>query len=89
MYAKLQTEAYVPGAGSLGTTFPSNTKTLENLSMVTHDTSLSITFTYRGIKKELLVPHTNVVLMDVAPEESPKSPSPAIVGTLSELRDSA
>ncbi len=69
-YARLQTEAYVVGAGGLGSVFPSQSKTLENLTMLAQDSTLSIAFTYRGLKKELLIPYANVVLMEVAPENN-------------------
>lgn len=73
IYARLQTEAYVPGAGGLGTVFPSQTKTLEGLEMTSGDGSLIMSFTYRGLKKELEIPKTNVVVMELAPEEAKKS----------------
>jgi len=69
-YARLQTNAYVVGAGELGTVFPIPNKTLENLSMSAQDGALSISFRYRGLAKELLIPYGNVVLMEVSPEAS-------------------
>lgn len=69
-YARLQTNAYVVGAGELGTVFPLPNKTLDNLSMTTQDSGLNISFTYRGLQKELLIPYGNVVIMELAPEPS-------------------
>lgn len=69
VYARLQTEAYVTGAGSLGTVFPPQSKTLEGLDMSVEEVGLTIKFTYRGFKKELLIPLGNVVLMEVISEE--------------------
>lgn len=82
IYAKLQTEAYIPGAGALGTTFPPNTKTLENLTMTADDTTLAVSFTYRGLKKKLLIPFGNVILMEVAPgTESTSIKAPVLEST--------
>lgn len=70
LYARLQTEAYVVGAGSLGNVFPSQSKTLKNLSMTALDQGLNISFEYSGLKKELLIPLANVILMELAPESN-------------------
>ena len=76
-YARLQTEAYVVGAGGLGTVFPPMGKTFESLNMQTTDLGLNISFLYKGLRKELLIPYGNVVLMELEPEskknESKKS----------------
>ncbi len=74
-YARLQTEAYVTGAGSLGNVFPSQNKTLESLSMSTQVEGLNISFIYRGLKKELLIPYANVIIMELAPVEESKKPT--------------
>lgn len=74
-YARLQTEAYVVGAGGLGTVFPPLGKTFDNISMKTTDLGLSISFLYKGLKKELLIPYGNVVLMELAPEDKKKNES--------------
>lgn len=71
LYARLQTNAYLPGAGELGSVFPSQTKTLDNLNMSVSALGLEISFSYRGLNKNALVPLANVVLMDVVPEEKP------------------
>lgn len=81
IYAKLQTEAHVPSAGGLGTVFPPQSKTLEHLSMTALESVLSISFTYRGVKKELLVPYGNVVLMEVAPSDSDRPPLYQVLNT--------
>ena len=73
-YARLQTGAYVVGAGELGTVLPPNTKTLSELTMHTSESALHVNFIYRGIKKELMIPFGNVILMELSPEEAkPKS----------------
>jgi hypothetical protein len=66
-YARLQTSAYVPGAGELGNVIPSPNKTLESLEMAATDAGLEIKFTYKGLKKDILVPYANVVLVELAP----------------------
>ena len=68
-YARLQTEAYVVGAGGLGTVFPPLGKTFDKLTMNTSDLGLSIKFLYKGLQKDLLIPYGNVVLMELEPEE--------------------
>ena len=68
-YARLQTEAYIPGTGGLGTVFPPPGKTLENLVMTALDSAMYISFNYKGIARELLVPYGNVVLMELSPIE--------------------
>jgi hypothetical protein len=67
-YARLQTNAYIVGAGELGTVFPVPNKTLDGLTMNTSKEGLSIKFAYRGIRKELLIPYGNVILMELAPD---------------------
>lgn len=71
VYARLHAGAYVPGAGELGTTFPSQSKTLENLSMNTAELGLHISFTYRGVNKEVIIPAANVIIMELATDEKP------------------
>lgn len=71
IYARLHQGAYAPGAGELGSVFPPQSKTLENLNLTAVDQGLIIDFTYRGIKQELLVPSANIVIMSLAPEEKP------------------
>lgn len=68
-YARLQTSAYVIGAGELGVVFPNPNKTLDQLEMQTTNDGLDIKFIYRGVKKNLLVPYANVALMELAPED--------------------
>lgn len=68
-YARLQTEAYVVGAGGLGTVFPPLGKTFDKLTMNTTDLGLNIRFLYKGLQKDLLIPYGNVVLLELAPEE--------------------
>lgn len=76
LYAKLQTRAFLPGAGDLGDVFPSPNKALDNLSMVSYGADgLTVSFTYRGIKKEMWVPSSNVAFADLAPEPSPVATS--------------
>jgi hypothetical protein len=65
-YARLQTGAYVTGAGELGSVFPTPNKTLENLSMSVSDLGLEIQFKYRGIEKHLLTPLANVIVAELA-----------------------
>ncbi len=66
-YARLQTEAYLPQVGGLGTVFPPNqgSKTLKDLTMAYEGHTLSISFEYLNLKHEILVPMGNVVLMKV------------------------
>jgi len=69
-YARMQTGVYIPGlAGELGTVFPPSNKTLDNLTMVTTVEGLHISFIYKNVGKELLIPYANVALMDLLPEE--------------------
>lgn len=69
-YARLQTGMYIPGlTGELGNTLPPSNKTLDNLDMTALEASLLVSFTYKGIKKEILIPYGNVVLADLVPEE--------------------
>jgi hypothetical protein len=70
-YARLQTNAYVVGAGELGTVFPPQTKVLEGLTMAVSDLGLMISFKYQGHTKELLIPLANVSLMELASELKP------------------
>jgi hypothetical protein len=73
LYAKLQTGAYVVGAGDLGSTFPSQNKTLEDFNMSTDGLLLYIRFKYpKGSSKlhELAVPLANVIVMELDPETS-------------------
>lgn len=69
-YARLHTEAYVPGTGSIGTVLPPSGKTLDNLSMSATDSGLLVEFSFKAVKHEILIPSANVVLMTLAPEES-------------------
>lgn len=65
-YARFHQNLYVPGAGELGTVFPPNTKTLENLSMTAEKEGLYISFIYKALKTELLIPLANVSIMTLA-----------------------
>ena len=72
LYARLQTAIDVPNAMGLGLVFPNQSKTLSDLVMSTDDSVLNVSFSFRGIKKNILIPLSNVVVLDLAPEE-PKS----------------
>jgi hypothetical protein len=62
-YAKTQTALFMPGAGELGSVFPSPAKTLKDLHMeLSQNDSLVIHFTYVGKKFSVLVPSANVTL---------------------------
>lgn len=71
LYARTHASVYLPGVGELGNTFPSQSKTLDNLHMSVSEIGLSISFTYKGINKEGLIPSANVMAMELAPEEKP------------------
>ena len=67
LYARFHAGVYIPGAGDLGSVFPPQTKTLENLDMSIDADGLTIKFLYRGIKTAVLVPSANVVLASLDP----------------------
>lgn len=69
IFARLQTTAHIPSVGNLENTFPPASKNLKDLDMVTTPDGLSIKFNYMSVKKELLVPFANIILMELAPEE--------------------
>ena len=71
LYARTQTNVYIPGVGELGNTFPSQGKTLENLHMTATELGLILSFKYKGFVKEALIPSANVSAMELAPEEKP------------------
>lgn len=66
-YARLHGNAYAPGVGELGNVFPSQSKTLDGLTMTTTDLGLSMEFSYKGVRHELLVPSANIVIMSLGP----------------------
>lgn len=72
-YVRFQTPLYIPNVGDLGNVQPGANKNLNELSMVSEDTFITMTFSFKGIKKELRVPHGNIVAMELAPEEPKKS----------------
>lgn len=72
-YARLHQNGYAPGVGELGNTFPPQSKTLEGLSMEVAVEGLYMTFLYKGIRQELLVPLANIIMMTLAPEDTNKS----------------
>lgn len=75
IYARLQTEAYIPGIGSLGIVLPPQSKSLENLEMTATEYGLSVEFLYAARKTEVLVPYGNIVVMSVMPEKSILKPA--------------
>ncbi len=70
-YARTHQGVYVPDAGELGSTFPPQSKTLDNLTMHTDHLGLLLSFTYRGKHKEVIIPSANVIALVLAPEEKP------------------
>jgi hypothetical protein len=71
-YARLHQNYYSPGVGEMKGTFPSTDKSLDNLVMETDErANLELTFTFRGLKKHILIPAANVAGMDLAPVVAP------------------
>ena len=70
-YARTHQGLHVPGAGDLGNVFPPQSKTLSNLEMTIDELGLHISFEYKKLKNEILVPSANVVLASLFPEEAP------------------
>lgn len=73
-YARTHQNVHVPHTGELGNVFPPQSKTLENLTMTVDSMGLTIEFTFKGLKQELLIPSANVVIMRLLPEEKPVTP---------------
>lgn len=65
-YAKVHEEIFIPGLGSLGTTLPSQSKTVKDLNMYTAVDGLVV----KSGSYEVLIPFANVVLMSLAPATS-------------------
>jgi hypothetical protein len=68
LYARFQTELYVPGAGGLGVSLPSQSKTLDGLTLTADGSYLYVDFKYRGLQESLGIPLTNVSLLKFVPE---------------------
>jgi hypothetical protein len=78
-YVRLHESAYSPATGDLGVVLPSQTKTMDNLSMHVEEIGLFLTFSFRGIRCEMLVPMANVKNMLLAPEDKPPTPAAKVV----------
>lgn len=59
---------YAPGAGELGNVLPPQGKTLDHLEMTYDASGLYATFSYKGIKTNILVPSANIVVMSIFEE---------------------
>lgn len=70
-HATLHQPAHIPGAGTLGATFPPSAKVLQDLKMHVDELGLHISFTYQAQHLEALVPLANVVIMRLVPEAKP------------------
>ena len=71
VYAKTQTNIFVPGAGDLGTVFPPQGKTLAGLTMELDDNgSLVLKFKYNARNHKLVVSSANLVVSSLVSEEN-------------------
>lgn len=67
VYAKTHSNIFVPGIGEMTQTLPPANKTVE-LKMFLTSEGLVLDAARNGVKVEILIPHTNVALMVLAPE---------------------
>lgn len=68
-YARLHQVAHIPFTGELGNVFPPHNKVLDNLEMTVDTMGLYISFSFKGIFKNALIPLANVVIMVLDLEE--------------------
>lgn len=73
-YARFHKELFFTGTSELGIVMPPMRKTLDDLEMITDPDGLIIKFRYKGIKKEAMVPWSNIVNLELHPE-TPKAES--------------
>lgn len=73
-YARFHKELFFAGTSELGIVLPPMRKTLDNLEMTIIPEGLLAKFSYKGLKKEVLIPHANIVNLELIPE----SPKPEI-----------
>lgn len=74
LYARFHTPVFTKGSGSIGDVLPSNSKTLDNLDMHANPAGVSVKFSFKGKKTEILVPYGNVSLIELSPEETVVTP---------------
>ncbi len=67
-YARFHAELFFPGTSELGIVLPPMRKTLTDLEMTALPEGLLVKFSYKGLKKEVLIPHANIVNMELVPE---------------------
>lgn len=70
-YAKTHADIFIPGIGSLTQTLPPMNKNIQ-LEMFLTPEGLLIQAMHMGRRAEALVPHANVVLCVLGPEDSNK-----------------
>lgn len=70
IYVRLQTPLSYPGVvGELGAVLPPQNKQLPELEMTWYGADgLVVAFNWLGVKRELAIPSSNVVLLSLAPE---------------------
>jgi len=67
-HLKLQTVAFMPDVGELGTVFPGKGRLLEDLHMTSHGADgITMVFTHKTKKRELWIPSANVVYAEIDP----------------------
>lgn len=77
-FVKMHTTTFIPGIGNIDATLPSQSKTFENLTMVTEAAGVVVSCRVGGRNKSFLIPYTQCQALelgeDVASEhKAPKS----------------
>lgn len=73
-FVKFHQGLFVQGGGQIGDTLPSQSKTINGLTMVFEDGVLDVTGVLNGVNLRILVPSANISVMTYVQEE----PKPAV-----------
>lgn len=67
--AHFHQSVFVTDLGNLGSSLPSNGRTIDGLKMSTSDEGLVVEGSWRGKKAKAVIPYANIVIMELDPKD--------------------